>query len=65
MYKRSETLFCLICCERKTLFRLKKQAEQGEYGASRTGPIWKWGNHRLANKLVAESPGLGMLHLTN
>jgi len=26
--KQAETLFRLICCERKTLFRLKKQAEK-------------------------------------
>ena len=26
--KQAETLFWLICCERKTLFRLKKQAEK-------------------------------------
>ena len=26
------------CCERKTLFRLKKEAEQAEYGVSRTEP---------------------------
>jgi len=26
--KQTETLFRLICCERKTLFRLKKQAEK-------------------------------------
>ena len=32
-----KTLFWLNCCERKTLFRLKKEAEQAEYGVSRTG----------------------------
>jgi len=26
--KKAETLFRLICCEKKTLFRLKKQAEK-------------------------------------
>jgi len=26
--KQDKTLFRLICCERKTLFRLKKQAEK-------------------------------------
>ena len=26
--KQAETLFRLICCKRKTLFRLKKQAEK-------------------------------------
>ena len=26
--KQAETLFRLICCERKTLFQLKKQAEK-------------------------------------
>jgi len=26
--KQAETMFQLICCERKTLFRLKKQAEK-------------------------------------
>jgi len=26
--KQAETPFQLICCERKTLFRLKKQAEK-------------------------------------
>jgi len=26
--KQAETLFWLICCERKILFRLKKQAEK-------------------------------------
>jgi len=26
--KQAETLFPLICCERKTLFRLKKKAEK-------------------------------------
>ena len=33
-----KTLFRLNCCERKILFRLKKQVEQAEYGVSRTGP---------------------------
>jgi len=28
--KQVETLFWLICCERKILFRLKKQAEKDE-----------------------------------
>ena len=32
-------MFRLNCCERKTLFRLKKEAEQAEYGVSRTGPM--------------------------
>ena len=32
-----KTLFWLNSCERKTLFRLKKQAEQAESGVSRTG----------------------------
>ena len=35
-----KTLFWLNCCERKTLFRLKKEAEQVEYGVSRTGPFF-------------------------
>jgi hypothetical protein len=26
--KQAQTLFRLICCERKTLFQLKKQAEK-------------------------------------
>jgi len=26
--KQAETMFRLICCERKTLFRLKKQAQK-------------------------------------
>ena len=34
-----KTLFWLNCCERKTLFRLKKKVEQVEYGVSRTGPF--------------------------
>jgi len=29
-------MFWLKCCERKTLFRLKKEAEQTGYGVSRT-----------------------------
>ena len=33
-----KTLFWLNCCERKTLFRLKKEAEQAECGVSRIGP---------------------------
>ena len=28
------TLFRLNCCERKTLFRLKKEAEQAEYSVA-------------------------------
>ena len=32
--------FWLNCCERKTLFRLKREAEQAEYGVSRTGPLY-------------------------
>ena len=35
-------LFWLNCCEIKILFRLKKQAEQAEYGVSRTRPIHFW-----------------------
>jgi len=31
-----KTLFLLNCYERKTLFRLKKENEQAEYGVSRT-----------------------------
>ena len=30
-------MFCLNCCERKTLFRLKKQAEQAGFWVSQTG----------------------------
>ena len=38
-----KTLFWLNCCERKILFRLKKEVEQAEYGVSRTGRItWFW-----------------------
>jgi len=37
--KQAETLFRLICCERKTLFRLKKQAEKNELREKRTGPM--------------------------
>ena len=33
-----KTLLWLNCCERKTLFWLKKEAEQAKYGVSRTGP---------------------------
>ena len=29
--KQAETLFWLICCERKILFRLKKQAKKMDY----------------------------------
>jgi len=35
-----KTLFWLNCCERKTLFRLKKKAEQVEYEVSQTSRIW-------------------------
>jgi len=34
-----KTRFWLNCCERKTLFRLKNQAEQAGYGVSQTGPL--------------------------
>ena len=33
-----KTLFRLICCERKTLFRLKKQAEKVGLQEKQTGP---------------------------
>jgi len=36
--KQDETLFRLICCERKILFRLKKQAEKDGLQEKRTGP---------------------------
>ena len=32
--KTAEILFRLICCERKTLFRLEKQAENDDYKRS-------------------------------
>ena len=35
--KQAEILFRLICCERKTLFRLKKQAEKTDYKKSEHG----------------------------
>ena len=34
-----KTLFRLKCCERKTLFRLKKEAEQAGFLVSRTAPM--------------------------
>jgi len=37
-WKWLKTLFWLKCYERKTLFRLKKEAEQAGYKISRTGP---------------------------
>ena len=38
--KQAETLFRLICCEGKILFRLKKQAEKDGLQEKRTGPLW-------------------------
>ena len=38
--KQVETLFRLICCEKKTLFWLKKQAEKDGLQEKRTGPLW-------------------------
>ena len=38
--KQAEILFRLICRERKTLFRLKKQAEKDGLLEKRTGPIF-------------------------
>ena len=45
-----KTLFLLKCCERKILFRLKKEAEQARYGVSRTGPTPAW-RHGFGQKL--------------
>jgi len=54
-----KTLFWLKCCERKTLFQLKKEAEQAGYGVSRTGPKFvrrKWGDR--GNHVFSSSSGL-------
>ena len=49
-WKWLKTLFWLKCYERKTLFRLKKEAEQAEYRVSQTGPI----NARIQRWLCVE-----------
>ena len=36
--KQAETLFRLICCERKTLFGLKKQVKKDRLEEKRTAP---------------------------
>ena len=51
--KQAETLFRLICCERKTLFRLKKQAEKDGLQEKRTGP-WSQVSTRILQAEVHE-----------